>query len=163
MTDDSPVRLEPDARARHYFEDMPVGTRFITARRTVTEADVVGFAGVSGDFNALHVDEVFASEGPFGRRVAHGLLVLSMATGLRQQSGVFQGVIRAFAEIKSWQFKRPVFIGDTICCVTTIITATPSSKPTHGVVEQQVDVVNQNGETVQSGVFVTLVSTRPAP
>ena len=138
-----------------------MGRRWVTQRRTITEADVVAFAGLSGDFNPLHVDETFAAAGPFGRRVVHGLLVLSIATGLRQQSGVFYGVVRAFAEMKSWTFKRPVFIGDTIAAVTTVVEARPTSKPSQGVVEQRVDVVNQEGEIVQTGVFVTIIASRP--
>lgn len=156
-----PVPLVPDALARCYFEDMPVGTRWVSQRRTLTEADVVAFAGVSGDFNPLHTDETFAAAGPFGRRVVHGLLVLAVATGLRQQMGVFFGVVRAFAEIRTWSFKRPVFMGDTVTVVTTVVEARPTSKPGQGVVDQRVDVVNQDGEIVQTGVFVTLIATRP--
>lgn len=156
-----PSPLVPDAGARCYFEDMIVGRQWVTQRRTITEADVVNFAGLSGDFNALHVDDVFAASGPFGRRVVHGLLVLSIATGLRQQSGVFSGVVRAFAEMKSWAFKRPVFIGDTITAVTTVVSARATSKPGQGVVEQRVDVVNQDGEIVQTGIFVTIIAGRP--
>ena len=162
MTDESlPSPLVPDAPARCFWEDMPVGTRWVSQRRTLTEADVVAFAGLSGDFNPLHVDETFAATGPFGRRVVHGLLVLAVATGLRQQMGVFYGVVRAFAEIKSWTFRRPVFIGETVTTVTTVVESRPTSRPEQGVVEQRVDVVNQDGEIVQTGVFVTLIATRP--
>ena len=156
-----PNPLVPDAGARCYFEDLTLGRQFVTQSRTVTESDVVAFAGLSGDFNALHVDETFAAAGPFGRRVAHGLLVLSMATGLRQQSGVFHGVVRAFAEVRSWVFRRPVFIGDTITAVTTIVSARTTSKPGQGIVEQRVDVVNQHGDIVQTGIFVTMIACRP--
>ena len=162
MTDASlPTPLVPDSLARCYWEDMPVGTRWVSQRRTLTEADVVAFAGISGDFNPLHVDETFAAAGPFGRRVVHGLLVLAVATGLRQQMGVFYGVVRAFAEIRSWTFKRPVFIGDTVMAVTTVVESRPTSKPEQGVVDQRVDVVNQHGDIVQTGIFVTLIQTRP--
>ena len=76
-----------------YYDELETEVRYVhRPGRTLTEADVVAFAGISGDFNPLHVDEVFASDGPFGRRVVHGLLVLSVATGLRQQMGVFYGV-----------------------------------------------------------------------
>jgi len=159
--DGLPHPLVADSGARCYFEDMVVGRQWVTHSRTVTETDVVAFAGISGDFNPLHVDEVFASTGPFGRRVAHGLLVLSMATGLRQQSGVFAGVVRAFAEVTQWTFKRPVFIGDTITVVTTVVSARPTSRPGQGVVEQRVDVVNQDEVIVQSGFFVTIIAARP--
>ena len=157
-----PDPLVPDAGSRCYFEDMPVGRQWVTQRRTITESDVVTFAGLSGDFNPLHVDETFAAQGPFGRRVVHGLLVLSIATGLRQQSGVFYGVVRAFAEVKSWRFLKPVFMGDTIMVVTTVVDARPTSKPGLGIVEQRVDVVNQDADIVQSGIFVTMIAGRPS-
>jgi acyl dehydratase len=144
-----------------YFDDMPVGTRWVSGRRTITESDVASFAGLSGDFNPLHVDELAAAEGPFGRRVAHGALVLSMATGLRQQMGVFHGSIRAFLELRSWKFLAPVFAGDTIAAVTTVVSARETSKPDQGVVVQRVDVVNQDGTVVQSGEFVSLIGRRP--
>ena len=145
-----------------YWDDLKVGDTFETVRRTITEADVATFAGLSGDFNPLHVDETFAAQGPFGRRVVHGLLVLSIATGLRQQSGVFYGVVRAFAEVKSWRFLKPVFMGDTIMVVTTVVEARPTSKPGQGIVEQRVDVVNQDADIVQSGIFVTMIAGRPS-
>ena len=75
----------PDASGRLYFEDMEVGRSWVSPRRTLGDADIAAFAGVSGDFNPLHVDEVFAAEAGFGRRVVHGALVFSVATGLRQQ------------------------------------------------------------------------------
>lgn len=157
---DQPVRT---ALARQYFEDMPVGARFGTQGRTITEADVSAFAGLSGDYNPLHVDDVFAAGSVFGKRVAHGLLVQAIATGLRHQSGVFSGVVRAFAEVRSWKFLKPVFIGDTVSVVSTVIAARSTSRPEQGIVEQQIDVVNQGGEVVQTGVFVTLIATRPGP
>jgi acyl dehydratase len=162
IPDGVPDPLVPDAVARCYFEDMTLGRQWVTQSRTITEADVVAFAGLSGDFNPLHVDETFAAAGPFGRRVVHGLLVLSVATGLRQQSGVFAGVVRAFAEVRKWTFQRPVFIGDTVTVVTTVLSTRETSRPGQGVVEQRVDVVNQNGEIVQSGIFVTIIAGRPA-
>jgi acyl dehydratase len=152
------VAPEPDTAGRLYFEDMPVGTRWVSPRRTVTEADVSSFAGLSGDFNPLHVDSVFAESGPFGRRVAHGALVFSIATGLRQQMPVFRGSLRAMLELRSWRFLAPVHLGDTIAVVTTVASARETSKPDQGIVIQQVDVVNQHGETVQAGEMVSLVA-----
>jgi acyl dehydratase len=97
-----------------YFEDFQVGQRFTTPARTVTEADIANFAGVSGDFNPIHTDAEFARSTPFGERIAHGLLVLSMLTGLRQRSGHFEGTIVAWLEIRNYRFLKPVFIGDTV-------------------------------------------------
>jgi len=143
-----------------YFGDLDVGMHWTSGRRTVTEADIVLFAGVSGDFNPLHTDEVFAADGPYSGRVAHGALVLAIATGLRQQMGLFNRTLRGLLEIRSWRFLAPVRPGDTVEAVTTIIELRPTSKGDRGVVVQRVDVNNHQGETVQSGELVTLVQVR---
>jgi len=153
---------EPDAFGRLYFEDMEVGRGWVSPRRTIGEAEVSAFAGLSGDFNPLHVDEVFAAEGAFGRRLVHGALVFSIATGLRQQMPIFRGSLRALLELRSWKFLRPVFIGDTVVVVSTVAEARETSKPDQGIVVQRVDVVNQDGETVQSGELVSLMARREA-
>ncbi|GBD29946.1 Bifunctional protein PaaZ [bacterium HR32] len=143
-----------------YFEDLAEGVAFETGRRTVTEADVVNFAGVSGDFNPLHVDAVHAATTPFGRQVAHGLLVLSMVSGLRQRTGVFDGSLVAFLEIRSWRFLRPVFPGDTIRARAEVVQRRETKDPARGVVVQRVEVFNQRDEMVQAGELVLLVRRR---
>jgi acyl dehydratase len=145
-----------------YFDDLEVGMQWTSARRTVTEADIASFAGVSGDFNPLHTDAVFAAETAFGTRIAHGALVLSIATGLRQQMGLFTGSLKALLEIRSWKFLGAVRAGDTVDAVTTIDELRPSSKGGQGIVVQRVDVRNQDGEVVQSGELVTLMRAREA-
>jgi acyl dehydratase len=145
-----------------YFDDLAVGDRFVSARRTITEADIVGFAGLSGDFNPLHTDAVFAAEATFGARVAHGALILSVATGLRQQSGLWAGTLKALLEIRSWRFQAPVFPGDTIAAVTIISELRPTASAGQGVVVQRVEVVNQDERVVQAGELVGLVRTRAA-
>jgi acyl dehydratase len=149
---------EPDSVGRLYFEDMTVGTRWVSPRRTITEADVSSFAGLSGDFNPLHVDSVFAEAGPFGARVAHGALVFSIATGLRQQMPIFRGSLRALLELRSWRFLGPVHIGDTVTVISTVASARETSKPDQGIVVQSVEVVNQHGVAVQAGEMVSLVA-----
>jgi acyl dehydratase len=150
----------PGETAALYFEDFEVGTRWESARRTVTEADISAFAGVSGDFNPLHTDEVSASAGAYGGRIAHGALVLSIATGLRQQMGIFAGTHRGLLEIRSWRFLGPVRPGDTIDTVTTVSEMRLTSKGDAGVVVQGVEVRNQRGEVVQAGELVTLIAAR---
>jgi len=142
------------------FEDLAVGMRFDTPGRTITEADLVNFAGVSGDYNPLHTDEEFARTTLFGRRVAHGTLVLSLTAGLRQRTGVFEGTLLALLEIRSWRFLKPVFIGDTVRVTTTIQDVRETSNSERGVVVQHIDVVNQRGETVQQGELVSLIRRR---
>jgi acyl dehydratase len=140
-----------------YFEDFQVGQRFTTPARTVTEADIVHFAGISGDYNPIHTDAEFAKTAPFGERIAHGLLVLSMLTGLRQRSGHFEGTLIAWLEIRNYRFLKPVLIGDTVHGETEILEKRETSRPDRGVLVQRVRVVNQRGEVVQEGEFVTLV------
>ncbi|MEA2284987.1 MAG: hypothetical protein QOJ21_1030 [Solirubrobacteraceae bacterium] len=145
-----------------YFEDVEVGMRFESPARTITEADIVNFAGVSGDFNPLHTDDSFAATTPYGRRIAHGMLALSVVTGLRQRMGVFDGTILGFLEIRSWRFRAPVFPGDTIRAVTSVAELRETSKPDRGVMIQGIEVLNQEDELVQDGEFVTLLRRRAA-
>ena len=131
-----------------YFEDFEVGQRFTTPARTVTEADVVNFAGVSGDYNPIHTDAEFAKSTPFGQRIAHGLLVLSMLTGLRQRTGHFEGTVIAWLEIRNYKFLKPVLIGDTVRGESEILEKRETSKPDRGILVQRVRVYNQRGEVV---------------
>jgi acyl dehydratase len=143
-----------------YFEDVRVGFRFETPRRTVTEADLVAFAGVSGDFNPLHTDSVFAAESIYGERIAHGALVLSLATGLRQRVGLFDGTLIGLLEIRNWRFAAPVRIGDTIRVVNEVTELRETSKPDRGIMVQRIEVLNQNDAVVQSGEFVMMLRRR---
>ncbi|MEA2246664.1 MAG: hypothetical protein QOH46_1193 [Solirubrobacteraceae bacterium] len=145
-----------------FFEDVEVGMRFESPARTITEADLVNFAGVSGDFNPLHTDDVFAATTPYGRRIAHGMLALSVVTGLRQRMGVFDGTLLGFLEIRSWRFRRPVFPGDTIRAVTSVAELRETSKADRGVMIQGIEVLNQHDDVVQDGEFVTLLRRRAA-
>jgi acyl dehydratase len=143
-----------------YYEDLTVGMRFVSPRRTVTEADLVRFAGVSGDFNPLHMDEEFARTTPFGRRIAHGTLVLAISQGLRQSTGDFHGTLMALLEIRSWRFLAPVHIGDTVGVTTEIGEMRETSRPDRGLVVQRAWVANQRGEVVQEGELVSLIRRR---
>jgi acyl dehydratase len=96
-----------------YFSDFNVGDTFRSVGRTVTESDVCTFAGLSGDFNPLHTDAVFAAKTPFGQRIAHGMLIASISTGLGQTLGIFEGTTLALME-QSFKYKAPVFFGDTV-------------------------------------------------
>ena len=142
------------------FEDVEVGFRFETASRTVTEADLVAFAGVSGDFNPLHSDAVFAARSIYGERIAQGALVLSLATGLRQRVGLFDGTLMGLLEIRSWRFAAPVRIGDTIRVVNEVTELRETSKPDRGIMVQRVDVLNQDDLVVQRGELVSLLRRR---
>jgi acyl dehydratase len=143
-----------------YYEDVEVGFRFETPGRTVTEADLVAFAGVSGDFNPLHTDRVYAAQSIYGERIAHGALVLSLATGLRQRVGLFDGTLMGLLEIRSWRFLAPVRIGDTIRVATEIAELRETSKPDRGIMVQRVEVLNQDDALVGSGELVALLRRR---
>jgi acyl dehydratase len=143
-----------------YFEDVEVGFRFETPRRTVTEADLIAFAGVSGDFNPLHTDAVFAADSIYGERIAHGALVLSLATGLRQRVGLFDGTLMGLLEIRSWRFKAPVLIGDTIRVVNEVAELRQTSKPDRGIMIHRVEVTKQDDTVAAEGELVLLLRRR---
>jgi len=138
-----------------YFSEFEVGQVFESGGRTVTEADVVGFAGLSGDYNPLHVDAVFAAKTPFKRRIAHGMLVASISTGLGQTLGIFEGTTLALVS-QTFDYKAPVFFGDTVHLRLTAQTCTPSKKGGRGIVVFRSEVVKQDGETAVDGSWTVL-------
>lgn len=142
-----------------YYEDFEVGIQTITDSRTVTETDVVAFAGLSGDYNPLHVDAVFAGSGPFGERIAHGLLGLAIASGLVSRTGAIEGTALAFLAT-DWKFTAPIKLGDTITVRSRVAEKRETSKPDRGIVIFAVEVVNQRGEVVQQGTQTLLVKRR---
>src|SRR5690606_39241691 len=103
-----------------YFEDLEPGQTFVSTGRTITEADVVNFAGLSGDFNQIHLDAEAAKRTMYGQRVAYGVLGLSIATGLLDRIGLFRESMAAMLGIESWTFAHPIFIGDTVHLKLTI-------------------------------------------
>ena len=143
-----------------YFEEFEVGIEVVSPGRTITEADVVAFAGVSGDYNQLHTDEEFAKGLMFGQRIAHGMLVLSIATGLAARLGFIEGTALAFREL-TWKFSQPVFFGDTIYIKATCKETKPMPRLGGGVVKFDVRVANQDGKTVQRGEWQLLMASRP--
>jgi acyl dehydratase len=143
-----------------FFEDVEIGFRFETPRRTVTEADLVAFSGISGDFNPLHTDSVFAAESIYGERIAHGALVVSLVTGLRNRVGLFDGTLMGLLEIRNWRFAAPVRIGDTIRVVNEVTALEETSKPDRGIMVQRIEVRNQDDTVVQDGEFVMLLRRR---
>jgi 3-hydroxybutyryl-CoA dehydratase len=144
-----------------YFEEFEVGEVVISAGRTITETDVVTFAGLSGDYNQLHTDAEYAKDTMFGRRVAHGLLVLSIASGMAAQLGFIEGTVIAFREL-TWKFSRPVFIGDTVHLEAKVTELKPIPRLGGGSVILQVGVINQQGDTVARGAWNALIANKPA-
>jgi acyl dehydratase len=145
-----------------YFEDLEVGHEDVSPGRTVTEADIVNFAGLSGDFHVLHTDAEFAKSTPFGQRIAHGLLGLSIASGLASRNpGASQHRFIAFLGM-TWDFRNPVRIGDTIHVRQTVSSKRATKKPGLGVVVYDIKVVNQEGQICQEGQWKTMYMMRQA-
>ncbi len=140
------------------FNDLAVGDEWESPRRTVTETDVVVFAGLTGDFNPLHVDHSAASNGPFGRPVAHGLLGLAIAIGLISQAPCIDTL--AFLGILEWKFHRPIAFGDTIHAVSTVEALDTQAKGRRGIVTWHRRILNQEGQLVQDGRTQSLVRAR---
>lgn len=143
-----------------YFDDFEPGRAFYSASRTITEADVMAFAGVSGDFNPLHTDETFAAKTPARTRIAHGMLSMAVATGLANQMGIFEGTTLALMQ-QTIKYTGMVRFGDTIRLVMTVTDRKPSRKPTRGVVTYKVEVLNQDDETIIDSEW-TLMMARDA-
>jgi acyl dehydratase len=141
---------------RTYYEDYAVGDEFLTPARTITEADVVGFAGLTGDYNRLHTDAEYMRSSMFGERIAHGLLGLSIANGLKYRTDIDSDGVIAFLGL-SWQFVAPIMLGDTIRAALRVSGVRETSKPDRGIVIYAVTVLNQRDDTVQSGEWTMLV------
>jgi acyl dehydratase len=155
--------MNPENPLRHglYFEEFSVGMEISSPGRTVTESDIVGFAGISGDFNQIHTDATYSASSPFGQRVAHGLLGLAIASGLAVRTGVLEGTVLAFREIDEWKFTRPVFIGDTIHVELKVIETKEIRRLGGGAVSIEVAVLNQKNENVMKGLWKVLIASRP--
>jgi acyl dehydratase len=143
-----------------YFEDIPVGEEYTSPGRTVTEADVVIFAGLSGDYNVLHTDAEHMKASLFGERIAHGLLGLSIQQGLLDRVVPGQAV-GPLAAVK-WKFKGPIKIGDTIHVHAKVSAKKETDKPDRGVITVERQVLNQRNEVVQEGETELVVERRPS-
>ncbi len=142
-----------------YFEQLNVGDTWVSRGRTVTEADVVSFACLTGDFDPLHVDHEFAARSPLGKPIAHGLLGLSLLAGLNYNCPAVHTL--AFVSLREWKFRKPIFFGDTIHGTAEIVELRPHN-PGSGLVVWKRRITNQRQEVVQMGVLDTIVACRPA-
>jgi 3-hydroxybutyryl-CoA dehydratase len=142
-----------------YFDDLEVGQEWVSMGRTITEADIVNYAGFSGDFNPIHIDHEFARTTPFRRPIAHGFGVFSIVSGL----GVMSPPVRTIAllRVRHWNFLLPVFAGDTVRCQTRVVEKTVKGRGKRGEVVWYRGILNQDGKTVQEGEVVTLLECRP--
>jgi 3-hydroxybutyryl-CoA dehydratase len=143
---------------RLFYEDLNVGDEDQSTGRTVTETDVVSFAGLSGDFNNMHIDEEFAKKTVFGTRVAHGLCVLSIASGLWFTMPRLATI--AFMGLEDWRFSDAVKFGDTIRITRKLVEKREHKRPNMGFLIFEVDVHNQDNKIVQKGKWVILVQRK---
>ena len=152
-----------ERRTGYRYADLHVGMAFRSPGRTITDADLVGFAGLTGDYSELHTSEVYAKNSQFGRRVAHGLLGLAYAHGLMwARTGELRETAVAFLGINDWKFLGPIFVGDTIFVNYKISELRDSkSRPTQAIAVFDVSVVDQNDRMVQRGSKALLLSKIP--
>lgn len=144
-----------------FFDEWIVGEEYVTPTRTITETDVVMFAALSGDYNELHTSEEFGNSTPFGKRIVHGLLGLSISHGLLFRLGLLEGTAIAFLNVESWQFKAPIFFGDTIYVKVKVQDKKAStSKPDRGVIKLFVQVINQEGTICQEGIKTLMMKRK---
>jgi len=142
-----------------YFDDLEVGQTYRSAGRTVTQADIVTFAGFSGDFNPIHIDHEFAKKTPFRRPIAHGFAVFSMASGLSTHAPNTRTV--ALLAVRDWKFSAPVFIGDTIHILSKVVEKTLKGRGKRGEILWHRHIMNHEGKVVQEGHMMTLIECRP--
>jgi acyl dehydratase len=139
-----------------YFEEFSVGQKIVTVGRTVTESDIVNFAGVSGDFTQIHTDAEFSKSTPFGQRIAHGLLGLSIGIGLLTRTGMIEGTVLAFRE----KFIKPFFIGDTLHAQFEVTEVKALPRIGAGAVTALMEILNQKDEVCQRGSLNLLMVSK---
>lgn len=150
--------MSPNAESGWYFEDFSKGQGITSPARTVTEVDVVQFAGLSGDYNPLHTDAEFASGTPYGRRIAHGLLGLSITSGLAARTGCLEGTVQAFTGLE-WKFKQPIYLGDTVHVAGEVKQTRAIPSMGGGIVILSISLINQDDEVVQQGEWKLIVKS----
>lgn len=144
-----------------YFEDIEIGEEFITPSRSITESDVLGYAGLSGDFEELHVSKDFAKDTIFAERVAHGLLGLVIFDGLKTRTDLVTKVHTTASLGWTWDFKLPLRFGDTVTGKLLITNKRVTSKGDQGILFIKTDLVNQDGEIIQTGENKLMVMCKP--
>jgi len=149
----------PLPAGKYFYDDLSVGAYFRTGRITVTESHIVAFAGMSGDFFDVHMDDGFAREQGFPGRIAHGLLGLCLVDGLKNRA---EAQLQAVASLgwNEWSFKAPIIAGDSIAATIRIAEMRLTSSGDRGIVQLGFEVTNQHGVTVQSGQNALLMRRR---
>ena len=144
-----------------YFEDFEAGQTITSPGRTITEADIVAFAALTGDWNPIHTDAIYAAKQPGGQRIAHGLLGMSIASALAMRLGFLEESLLAFREIETWKYSRPILIGDTVHVRIIILESRPVLRLQGGLVKLGLELLNQAEQITQHGRWSVLVKSRP--
>lgn len=143
------------------FEELQIGFTFTSPGRKVSEADVNNFAALTGDRTPIHIDAEYAARHPFGQRVAHGMLGLSLATALAIETGYLADTLLAFRAIEDWKFSLPIYLEDSIHIQAEVTAVKPVPRLGGGLVTLQINLLNQNQQTVQQGSWSVLVKSQP--
>ncbi len=143
-----------------YYEDVEVGDEFLTVSRTISESDVMLFAGLTGDNNELHTSAIYAQESSHGQRIVHGLLTLAMANGLYTRLNYFSKSMISNLEIRDWKFNKAVMLGDTIHVSMVLAEKHLTSDHARGIFNWHVDVFNQKNEVVATGTWIKMIANR---
>ena len=145
-----------------YWEEWEIGAEFESPARTVTESDIVMFAGLSGDYNPLHVNEEYCKTTIFGTRIAHGPLIYAIVAGLLFQLHLYDDTLIAFLGFENLKFTGPVKAGDTIHAKVKVLEKRETSRPDRGVMKRELRVFNQRGEVVQEAIQNFLLKRKQA-
>ncbi len=154
------MKIEADGPRGLYFEEFEIGSAMRTRGRTITEADLVQFAALTGDFNPMHTDAEYCRDSFMGQRVAHGMLSLSYAIGQAYQLGILERTVLGFRGIEM-KFSNPVFIGDTIHAELKVTDKKEAKRLGGGVVTLELRVVKQDGKIAQKGSMTLLMMSQP--
>lgn len=144
-----------------YYEDVRIGTVYRSGGRTVSEADNTMFCMMSGDWNPIHANEAYARQSRFGRRIVAGFFGMTLILGAINQWGIFEESAIAMLNVREWNFHKPILIGTTITVEMHILGKRVTSKGTSGIIERRFDLVDENGEILQSGYSDMMIALRP--
>lgn len=154
------MNYQNDGPLGYYFEEIEIGQKMITRGRTITEADIVNFAALTGDYNPMHTDAEYMKGHMLGQRVAHGMLTLSYAVGQIYQLGFMERTVLAFRGLEM-KFSLPVFIGDTVHAEIVVMEKKEARRLGGGTMTAEIKIINQEGKTVQSGTMTLLMASKP--
>jgi acyl dehydratase len=143
-----------------YFEEFEVGAKYVSQGRTVTEADVVAFAALSGDYNPLHTDARFAATTPFGKRIAHGMLTVAISTGMSNWTGIFAGTTIALVE-QNIKYTGAVKFGDTVHLEMEVTEKKETSKPDRGIINIAAKMLNDAEQVVVDMKWTLMMKRKP--